>query len=105
MHFHDRLLTYNVEPDVCYPGGRLLEVDPALVDGLVGGLDVVEDEPAGVVVAAEERPSAQSLVVRPVAGLVSRLPSGVVSGVSEQGQLRRRAFNGKSKNICQKFYC
>ena len=60
-------------------GWRPVEVCSAPVVAGIRALDVVDDKLCRVLVASEEGPPSQNLLVRPVTGLGMRLTSSVVS--------------------------
>ena len=71
-------LTNDSEIDDWNSGGRVPEIDPALVLCLVFALDIVKDQPAWIVVTAEKGPTVEDCAVRPVSGLVVRFAPDVV---------------------------
>ena len=65
------LLTYDLQVDLGDPGGRLAEVDPAVVPVPVLLPDGVQHQPGRPAVpGAEERPPPEGGLVRPVAGVL-----------------------------------
>ena len=64
----------HVQQDVAHPGGRRSKVHPALVGALVLGTDVVQHQPARVVISPEEGSALQNTIVRPVAGTQIAFP-------------------------------
>ena len=73
-------LTNDSEIDDWNSGGRVPEIDPALVLCLIFALDIVKDQPARIVVTAEKGPTVKDCAVRPVSGLVVRFAPDIVPG-------------------------
>lgn len=70
-------LTYNVQIDIGDSGGRLAEVHPAFVDGLIWVPNIVQNQSAGIMVAAKKGPSSEDIIRWPMTSLFVGLVPGI----------------------------